>query len=216
MCDNNCSSRCLITITRVWLIHRCHTAAATSWWIGILSQQTAASPCSHTFKHWAFSIVCSNIHEVYFWNDKSAVSGEFSPNGPKILLKFIFIHMQLLGKSAKRGEARCVYLFFWELGDVVHSSIRLNLGVKVVDNGPWETKTQTHQKGYRVNIFLRNPSHITESCDCNISHYKPISKAILFLGKQLFKLMVFGQIQPHCLRMLGNKAFMCCISWTQR
>lgn len=30
----------------------------------------------------------------------------------------------------------CVYLFFRQLGDVVHSSVRLDLGVKMVDDGP--------------------------------------------------------------------------------
>lgn len=43
VCDNNCFSVRLITITNVWVIHFCHTAVTTSWWIGFSPPKTKLS-----------------------------------------------------------------------------------------------------------------------------------------------------------------------------
>lgn len=53
-------------------------------------------------------------------------------NGPK-MLPFVSIHVQPLVSVYKRED---VYLFFGQLGDVVHSGVRLNLGIKMIDDGP--------------------------------------------------------------------------------
>lgn len=67
----------------------------------------------------------------------------------------LFLPHATFTQCAERSEACWVYLFLWELGDVVHSSIGLNFGIEMVDNGPKKQKQKTHFEMLHLH-FLSN------------------------------------------------------------
>lgn len=67
------------------------------------------------------------------------LKGEYQYFPLKMARERIFPQMALrcsLLITLSGGQKASVYLFLRQLRDVVHSSVRLNLGVKMVDDGP--------------------------------------------------------------------------------